>query len=240
MTTRLEHLEHDVLAFQSEVEALLRGLHMRQEAPAAAERAGGIQFACLGPIALVFAGFVALFLIAPTAQRLANQGLGLVVVVLLPLGLLLLARWLGKLNRQQQQSQVGQYREMLDDLIRLEPDNPTWPSEQEALRQQTRLSVAEQDRLRNAWEQVCARHAAELLATAPVRECICPVLHPGTGDIFAIGRRISGALHSGVQQGQVQVPLIPLLVAQMAMEIERRGVAQVCAPTPRDALPPAA
>ncbi len=227
-------LEHDVLAFQSEVEAILRPLHMQQEAPAVAARAGGIQFACLGPIALVFAGFVALFLILPTVQRMMNQGLGLVVVLLLTLGLLLLAQWLGRLNQQQQRSQVGQYIEMLDDLIRLEPENPAWRSEQEALRQQTRLSVPEQNRLRKQWEQVCARHAAELLAQEPVRACICAVLHPDTTDIFAIGRRISGALHSGVQQGQVRMPLIPLLVAQMAMEIERRGVQQVCPPTALD------
>lgn len=221
--------ETDLLTFQSEVEAILRPLHMRREAPGAAVRAQGIQFACLGPIILVGVAFLLLFGILPTLQSLTSQGGGVVAVVVLSGGLFLLARWLGKLNQQQQRGRVGQYMHMLDELIQLEPDNPIWQTERTTLAAQSRVSVSDQERIRNLWEQTTAKHAAALLERTDVLACICPVLLDKGGDVFAFARRIAGALHRSVTDGQLAAVLTPIVVAHMALLIDQRGIAQVCA-----------
>ncbi len=221
--------ETDLLTFQSEVEAILRPLHMRREAPGAAVRAQGIQFACLGPIIFVGVAFLLLFGVFPVLQMFINQGSGVFAVFILSGGLFLLARWLGKLNQQQQHGRVEQYMHMLDELIQLEPDNPIWQTERMALAAQSRLSVPEQERIRNLWEQTTAQHAAALLERTDVLACICPVLLHKDGDVFASARRIAGALHRSVTDGQLAAVLTPIVVAHMALLIDQRGIAQVCA-----------
>lgn len=216
-------IDGDIVAFQSQVEAALRPLHLREASPAAALRSQGFaQFACLGPIVLMLLAVVALLVVLPLAQNLAAQGYGLVLLVVVPVLLLLVSNWLGRLNRQQQQATVQRYQTLVDELMALEPQNSEWHSLHQQLQQQTRLSGQEQDRLRQEWEAAHARKAAALLHQPEVLAYVCPVLRSHTSEVFTIARRISAALHPAVQQGELRsldVPLFPMLVATLAMQL---------------------
>ncbi|NJK79717.1 MAG: hypothetical protein HC876_09115 [Chloroflexaceae bacterium] len=227
--TGMAPLDRDIVAFQAEVEHTLRPLHMREAAPSVAARQRGFaQFACLGPIVLVGIGFLAVLVFLPLASIVIDQGYGLILAIVLPPILLLTARWLGRINAQNQQQEVYRYQQMIDELIALEPDEPHWTETRERLQQQTRLGAAEREQLDREWEAAHARYAAALLERQDVLVVICPVLRTDTRDVFTIARRLSGALHQAVQQGTLPIPLFPMLVATMSMQVIRRGVGNVC------------
>lgn len=225
------HADFDSTTFQQQIEDELKPLYLEEQSPVAAMRLRSrtsTSVAWLGPIALV--GIVLLIICAglPLADMLIQQGYGMVVVVVVPLALLLLARWLGQRQKAQQQSLRDQQLHIVDEMRALEPDVQEWDDLQERILHGQKLDIDEQTRLLEQWEEVGKRKAAEYLERQDVRDAVCPVLRGQRHDVFSIARTITPTLLDEIAAGTVPVPRVPLLFAALALQIHRSGIESVC------------
>jgi hypothetical protein len=224
------NIDHDT--FQSYVRQELEPLYLREQSPVAAMRMKSrtaSSFAWLGPIALVGVILVGFFLVLPLVNTMIQQGMGLVVVVVLPLILLLLANSLGKRHKQQKQMQRAYQARVLEELRAMEPEQQDWILLQQRFEKQKELSVEEQAQLLEDWEQAALHQGEALLERPDIQQALCPALQSSSSDVFVIARTITPILLERIDRGTLLIPRVPVLCAAVALQIYRRGISTYCA-----------
>jgi hypothetical protein len=222
--------ELDDALFQAQVERELEPLYMQETSPVAAMRMrsrSSSSLAWLGPMALVGIAFIFVFLLLPYFNQLLAQTWGIVVLVVV-LPLFGISNQLGRRRKAQQAALQEQQQHIVDELRLLEPEAQEWVLMADRLAQQRDLSVDEQARLLESWEQSGRHEASKLLAQPEVRELLCPALHEAPKDVFGLSKVTTPVLLEHAAAGRLTIPRVPVLFAAVALGIHREGVDAFC------------
>ena len=111
----------------------------------------------------------------------------------------------------------------LDELRRLEPTAAAWCDEQARLREEWGLTPALLDELQHRRREAAERWATDVLARRDGWERLCTSLPKATGDLGAVAAAVTPRLAELVESGVVALPLLPVVVAAVALEITRAG-----------------
>ena len=111
----------------------------------------------------------------------------------------------------------------LDELRQLEPAAAAWCDEQARLREEWGLTPDLLDELQRRRREAAERWATAVLARRDVRERLCASLPKATGDSGAVAAAVTPRLAELVETGVVALPLLPVVVAAVALEITRAG-----------------
>ena len=115
------------------------------------------------------------------------------------------------------------YERWLDDLRQLEPASAGWCDEQARLREEWGLTPALLDELQSRRREAAGRWATAALACRDVRTRLCASLPEATGDLGAVAAAVTPRLAELVETGVVALPLLPVVVAAVTLEITRAG-----------------
>ncbi len=219
-------------AFQIQVNREIEPLYIDERSPVKSMRAKSrahSSIAWLGPAAMVLIVVALIFGGLPLLRTLMERGLGIVVVVVIPLLLVMVALQLGRRHKNYQQTLRSQQQHIIDQLRELEPEAQEWMLLHERLARKQDLSLDEQADLLESWERVGLQKAEELLARQDVKELLCPALRQAPRDIYGISQTITPVLLENRASGTLVIPRVPLLFASLALLIYRKKAATLCA-----------
>ena len=103
----------------------------------------------------------------------------------------------------------------LSALVQLEPEDAAW-------------QLLALTHLRDTLIVVSDRKAEELVKQQEVRERICAAVQSITDDVFEIAKLVTPILVGLVVSGVMVIPLVPPLLASVALVIGRMGIASLC------------
>jgi hypothetical protein len=134
------------------------------------------------------------------------------------------------MNRQKQGPLAYSDQRLVRELLVLDPENPIGHTTylQLAMRPEQMLKAKQRVLLMALRDAASTRQAKELLRHGHIRAWLCPALS-GTKDIHHISAVITPVLIEQVVAGTLSIPLIPVLFASLAREIESMGVSTFCA-----------
>lgn len=78
-------------------------------------------------------------------------------------------------------------------------------------------------------KQISLQQAKDLVTRKDIRKYLCPALQTVANDAFEISKVITPILVGLVIAGTIVIPLIPVLIASMALVIARMGISGLCA-----------
>ncbi len=223
--------DFDSVAFERQVERELQPLYMSDTSPLAAMRMRSQtsnSLAWLGPMALVGAVVFVIFIVMPLLSIAFTQGMGWLAVLLLTPLLLYAANRLGKRNKEHQARLRQNQQHIVAELRLLQPEEQEWLLWEERVGRTQNLTIDEQARLLEQWEQAGFAQAEALLAREDVREVLCATLQDVSHDVFTIARTMTPVLLERVEEGQLLIPRVPVLFAASALLIHRQGVESLC------------
>jgi hypothetical protein len=111
----------------------------------------------------------------------------------------------------------------LDELRQLDPAAGAWCDEQARLREAWGVTPALLDELQHRRWDAAKHRATALLARRDLRERLCASLPQAAGDPGAVAAAVTPRLAALVETGVVALPLLPVVVAAVALDISRAG-----------------
>ncbi|MDJ0901575.1 MAG: hypothetical protein QNJ55_22485 [Xenococcus sp. MO_188.B8] len=117
----------------------------------------------------------------------------------------------------------------LKELLQLGFDREAWQEKQKQNTEERQIELAEYEQLRRERAKLSEEKAKQLLNRKDIIAYLCPALQTVSNDVFAIGNTISQVIVPLVIAQTLSVPLVPILIASMAMLIMRLGISTLCA-----------
>ena len=116
----------------------------------------------------------------------------------------------------------------LKELLQLGFDREAWQEKQKQGADEQQIKLAEYEQLRKEREMLSEKKARQLLDRKDIRAYLCPALQTVSNDVFTIGNTISQVIVPLVIAQTLSVPLVPILIASMAMWTMRLGISTIC------------
>ncbi len=107
-------------------------------------------------------------------------------------------------------------------------DREAWQEKQKQGADEQQIKLAEYEQLRKEREMLSEKKARQLLDRKDIRAYLCPALQTVSNDVFTIGNTISQVIVPLVIAQTLSVPLVPILIASMAMWTMRLGISTIC------------
>lgn len=223
----------DLTTFQQQVVTELRPLYLKEQSPLAAlrlrsETANSV--AWLGPAVLVGVAALLVMVIIPLVGIVSSAGYGIWVAVLVPIPLLGIYFVLQRRRQQELDTKREQQRHIIRELETLQPGSrDEWQHIVAKLDEHKKLTLNEEIELLTLWERIGLEQGKALLQQAAVRDALCPILQPQPRDVMRLAQVVVPVLYEEVEEGRLDVPLVPVLFAGATLTIHRDGAAAFCA-----------
>ncbi len=120
---------------------------------------------------------------------------------------------------------------LLEELVALDPENMMGKriQQQVSADPERKLTVHERTVILVLRDQASIKKAAEIVAREDIRSFLCPGLLRGSDDVFELSKIVTPVILGLVAAGTITIPLIPVLVAAIALQISRMSIASICA-----------
>jgi hypothetical protein len=133
------------------------------------------------------------------------------------------------LDREEELARLRTHAERwLTELQELEPGARSWCADQARAAEERGITPAQLDQIHRQRAQAAERHARELLAHSDIRAIRRAALCATPPDPVAVARAITPLLIAHAPPGARDLPLPPVVVAALALLLERVGVAGSC------------
>lgn len=116
----------------------------------------------------------------------------------------------------------------LKELLQLGFDREAWQEKQKQNTEERQIELAEYEQLRQERVKLSEEKARQLLDRKDIKAYLCPALQTVSNDVFTVGNTISQVIVPLVIAQTLSVPLVPILIASMAMWTMRLGISTLC------------